>query len=84
MNEVFKGILDYGVSVIVIFLFIYDWITNKKKVNETLEQNSKMLLEMQSTNENIAKSLDITQKAVEHVQNEIIEINMRLKEKEDK
>lgn len=54
MNEILKVLTDYGVAIIIITLFIYDWIVNKKTNSETLQQIAK-------SNENIAKSLDIIQ-----------------------
>ena len=62
MNEIAQLIGNYGVSAIIICLFIYDWLTNKKKIQETLEQNAKCLEEMKNTNYNTYKSLEILQK----------------------
>lgn len=59
MEEIIKLIMNYGTGIAVIALFIIDWWKNKNKINETLQQNSKMLEEMKVSNENTSKALDI-------------------------
>jgi hypothetical protein len=54
MNDILTAISNYGVSIVIIGLFIWDWITNKKTNSETLKQ-------IAESNKNIAKSLDIIQ-----------------------
>ena len=73
MEEIANLIMDYGVSIIIIGLFIWDWITNKKDIKKTLEaieENSKnvgaCLTEMKQSNDNISKSLDLLQKSLDN------------------
>lgn len=69
----------YGVSIVIVALFLWDYITEKKKLQEnqeimkttltTLDNTSKTisncLNEMQQTNSNTAKSLELLQKQME-------------------
>lgn len=73
MNDLLKIISDYGVSTLVVILFVYDWIVNKKEVKDTLsvikETSTNMnniLEELKSGNENIATSLAIISKSVDN------------------
>ncbi len=67
MEEMIKLIVNYGVSIIIIGLFLWDWLTNKKKANETLE-------EVKLANLNIAKSLELLQKTMDN-QNEFLKVH---------
>ena len=58
MEEFAKLIADYGVTVIIITLFIWDWISNKKDMKDTLEV-------IKDTSLNISKSLDLLQKSMD-------------------
>ena len=58
MKEIVELIANYGVSSIIIFLFIWDWYINKKEMKETLEV-------IKDTSINISKSLDLLQKSME-------------------
>ena len=69
----------YGISAIIIVIFLWDYIANKKKnvenqetikttlavVKETTTTISNCLIEMQQTNLNTAKSLELLQKQME-------------------
>lgn len=59
MEEILQGIANYGVSVIIVGLFIWDWVANKKKITETLE-------EMKVSNANTSKSLELLQKSMDN------------------
>lgn len=48
-------IANYGVSIVIVALFLYDWFTNKKEMKNTLEI-------IKDTSINISKSLDLLQK----------------------
>lgn len=81
MNDLLKIISDYGVSTLVVILFVYDWIVNKKEVKNTLsvikETSTNMnniLEELKSGNENIASSLAIISKSVDNQKDIINEI----------
>lgn len=58
MEEFAKLVADYGVTVIIIALFIWDWISNKKDMKDTLEV-------IKDTSLNISKSLDLLQKSMD-------------------
>ena len=73
MEEIANLIMDYGVTIIIVGLFIWDWVTNKKDIKNTLsaiEENSKnvgaCLTEMKQSNDNISKSLDLLQKTLDN------------------
>ena len=50
MKELLEMLTNYGVSIIIVGLFLYDWFTTRKDMQKTLEQNSKCLVEIQNTN----------------------------------
>ena len=58
MEEIAKLIANYGVSIIIVTLFICDWFTNKKDMKETIEV-------IKDTSINISKSLDLLQKSMD-------------------
>lgn len=58
MEEIANIIGNYGVSFAIVCLFLYDWFTNKKTINETLQK-------IETANNNIAKTLDLLQKALD-------------------
>lgn len=58
MREIVELIANYGVSAIIVFLFIWDWYINKKEMKETLEV-------IKDTSINISKSLDLLQKSMD-------------------
>lgn len=79
MEEMLNLISTYGVSAIIVGLFLWDYVSNKKKlaenqemikstlktVEETTTTISNCLAEMQQTNLNTAKSLELLQKQME-------------------
>ncbi len=71
MEEILNLIGDYTVSAIIIGLFIWDWISNKKKIAETIEQNAKCLEEIKKTNENTAVSLELLKQQMEKTDSKI-------------
>ena len=92
MEEIVNLIMNYGVSTVIIALFVVDWFTNKKKINETLSQNAVCLQEIKSTNANTSKSLELLQESMntqkdflfqhdkrcENIEKDISEINKNL------
>lgn len=58
MKEIVELIANYGVSAVIIFLFIWDWYINKKEMKETLDV-------IKDTSINISKSLDLLQKSMD-------------------
>ncbi len=79
INQIGQIILNYGVSAVIIIVFIWDYVVNKKKnaenqetikttlqvVENTTTTISSCLIEMQQTNSNTAKSLELLQKQME-------------------
>ena len=79
INQIGQIILNYGVSAVIIIVFIWDYVINKKKnaenqetikttlqvVENTTTTISNCLIEMQQTNANTAKSLELLQKQME-------------------
>ena len=73
MEEIANLISTYGVSIVIVILFLWDWKNNKtdvKKTLNTIEKTnttiSKCLIEMEQSNKNISKSLDILQRSLDN------------------
>lgn len=73
MEEIANLLMNYGVSIVIVALFIWDWITNKKETKKTLnaiqvsnENIASCLIEIKSSNINISKSLDLLQKSLDN------------------
>lgn len=58
MQEIANSIANYGVSMVLVVLFIWDWFKNKQDIKDTLEV-------IKDTSVNISKSLDLLQKSME-------------------
>ena len=85
MEEMLNLISTYGVSAIIVGLFLWDYVSNKKKlaenqemikstlktVEETTTTISNCLVEMQQTNLNTAKSLELLQRQMENTDKKI-------------
>ncbi len=76
MKELLEMLTNYGVSIIIVGLFLYDWFTTRKDMQKTLDQNSKCLVEIQNTNRNTAKSLELLQKSMDN-QSEFLQVHDR-------
>lgn len=68
MEEILKHISDYGITIIIVALFIYAWWDDRKNRNVILDNslklesdNNEILSEMKNTNLNTAKSLELLQ-----------------------
>lgn len=68
MAEFLKLIADYGITLVIVFLFIYAWWDDRNKRNEMLDtsvklehNNNEILSEMKTTNANTSKSLELLQ-----------------------
>lgn len=59
VENIISNIANYGVSIVIVGLFLWDWIANKKKITETLD-------EMKVSNANTSKSLELLQKSMEN------------------
>lgn len=73
MEQMANLVANYGVSIIIVALFLWDWITNKKTVTNTLKTISKAsenieecLRNIEQNNSNITKSLDLLQNLMEN------------------
>ena len=73
MEELMKIISEFGVPLVIVALFLYDWITTRKDMQETLKQNNMCLQEIKNTNinnaetnKNTAKSLELLQKSMDN------------------
>lgn len=78
----------YGVSAVIVIIFLWDYIANKKKnvenqetikttlavVKESTTTISNCLIEMQQTNLNTAKSLELLQKQMESTDKKVDKI----------
>ena len=79
LTQIGQMLGTYGVSAVIVVIFLWDYVANKKKnvenqetikttlevVEETTSTISNCLLEMQQTNLNTAKSLELLQKQME-------------------
>ncbi len=75
----------YGVSAVIVIIFLWDYVANKKKnvenqetikttlevVKESTSTISNCLVEMQQTNLNTAKSLELLQRQMENTDKKI-------------
>lgn len=73
MEDIINLLTNYGVSIIIVALFIWDWVSNKKDTKKTLnaiqssnENIASCLNEMKQSNTNISKSLDLLQKTLDN------------------
>lgn len=79
LTQVGQLLGTYGVSAVIVIIFLLDYVANKKKnvenqetikatlevVKESTSTISNCLIEMQQTNLNTAKSLELLQKQME-------------------
>lgn len=73
MEDIISSISNYGVSIVIVALFIWDWVTNKRETKKTLgaiqksnENIASCLNEMRQSNNNTSKSLDLLQKTLDN------------------
>ena len=73
MEDIISSISNYGVSIVIVGLFIWDWVTNKRETKKTLsaiqDSNKNIascLDEMKKSNDNISKSLDLLQTSLDN------------------
>lgn len=79
LTQIGQMLGTYGVSAVIVVIFLWDYVANKKKnvenqetikttlavVKESTTTISNCLIEMQQTNQNTAKSLELLQKQME-------------------
>lgn len=59
MKELITQIIEVGITVVILALFIYDWIDKKKNI-------TKILNEIKNSNQNTSRSLEILEKSMEN------------------
>lgn len=64
MEELIKMLVNYGVSIVIVGIFLWDYISNKKEMRETLES-------IKTSNINIANCLNLLQKSMENTTEKI-------------
>ena len=88
MEELANALNNYGTSFVIVLVFLWDFISNKKKslenqdmiktTLETVEKTtvtiSECLKEIQQSNLNTAKSLELLQKQMDNTDNKIDKI----------
>ena len=75
MQEFINLISNNGVGIVIVGLFLWDWVANKKKVVDALG-------EMKISNANTAKSLELLQNSMETNTMMLKDINNKLDKKE--
>ena len=60
MEDIIRLISSYGVSFVIVAIFLWDYIVNKKSMRDTLEA-------IKDTNTNILKILELLQVKVETI-----------------
>lgn len=58
MEEMVKLISSYGVSFVIVAIFLWDYIVNKKSMRESIDV-------IKDTNINISKTLELLQRQME-------------------
>lgn len=78
MEEIAQSIANYGITIIICAIFLWDYIANKKEIKNTLETmkdtNSNIancLEEMKDNNKNMEKSLELLQKSMDNTDKKI-------------
>ena len=88
LTQIGEMLGTYGVSAVIVGIFLWDYVANKKKnvenqetikttlevVKESTTTISNCLIEMQQTNLNTAKSLELLQKQMDNTDNKIDKI----------
>ncbi|MFR8116915.1 MAG: hypothetical protein ACLVAK_07935 [Clostridia bacterium] len=81
MEELAKMVIDYGVMIIIVAIFLWDYVANKKDMKSTLdtikdtnENIANCLGEMKISNKNTEKSLELLQKSMDNTDKKIDKI----------
>ena len=72
MSELIDLLYNYGISFVIVLLFIYDWITNKTDIKKSLKQNEKALDEISSASKNTAKSLELLKQSMSEQKSDLL------------
>lgn len=72
MEEMVQLITNYGITVIITALFIWDWVTNRRIVSDSIKEIAtantnieKCIESLFQNSENTAKSLELIQRLLE-------------------
>ena len=65
MEEIVKLIFNYGGTVVLAALFVYLFITDRKELKEEKANNTKVLKELSTSNNNIAESLNLLKTSID-------------------
>ena len=75
MESTLKFIADYGITIVIVALFLYAWWDDRNKRNTILDNslklehnNNELLNEIKKTNSNTAKSLDLLHMSMHYYQ----------------
>lgn len=93
MENIAQLITNYGVMVVIVVVFLWDYINNKKKLvedqdtitntllalNQTLSAISSCLQEIKQSNSNTSKSLEILQNQLENTDKKIDKLSFNKK-----
>lgn len=64
MEELVKLVINSGTSAVIVGIFLWDYVTNRKEMKETLES-------IKTSNINIANCLALLQKALDNTTEKI-------------
>ncbi len=64
MEDIIRLISSYGVSFVIVAIFLWDYVVNKKSMRDTLEA-------IKDTNTNILKILELLQVKTENIDQKI-------------
>lgn len=64
MEDIIRLISSYGVSFVIVAIFLWDYVVNKKSMRDTLEA-------IKDTNSNILKILELLQVKTEDIDKKI-------------
>lgn len=65
MEEIIKLIFNYGGTVVLAALFIYMFISDRNELKEEKKNNTKVLKELSTSNNNIAESLNLLKTSID-------------------
>lgn len=78
MEEIANSLANYGITIIICAIFLWDYVANKKEIKTTLEtikdtniNIANCLSEMKDNNKNMEKSLDLLQKSMDNTDKKI-------------
>lgn len=64
MEEIVKMISSYGVSFVIVGIFLWDYVANKKNMRESLDA-------IKNTISNISQTLELLQTKIENIADKV-------------